>query len=376
MLTVLLLLATLFVAYSNGANDNFKGVATLYGSDTATYSAALALATAATFAGAVCSAWFADTLVQAFSGKGLVPDSVAQSRDFLLSVAAGAGATVYLASLLGFPISTTHALIGALAGTGWVAAGPQLNLAHLGVAFLTPLVLGPLLAVMLTVPCYRMLRGLAEKLGIRRESCICAGPAQLEPIRLRGAGARSLAVAAAPPAPGFTVGTVGECQSRYGGTLLGVSGQSLVDSLHYLSAGAVSFARGLNDTPKIVGLMLAAQALEVRMSVLGVATAMALGGLLGARKVALTMSKKITPMNDGQALAANLVTAFLVIIASRLGLPLSTTHVSVGAISGIGIANGSAHARVIKGIVASWVLTLPMAAAAGALTYTLLDAHL
>src|SRR3972149_3489335 len=129
LVTALLFLTVLFVAYSNGANDNFKGVATLYGSDTATYSAALALATAATFAGAVCSAWFADTLVQAFSGKGLVQDSVAQSRDFLLSVAAGAGATVYLASLLGFPISTTHALIGALAGTGWVAAGARVDLA-------------------------------------------------------------------------------------------------------------------------------------------------------------------------------------------------------------------------------------------------------
>ena len=56
MLTALLVLAALFVAYANGANDNFKGVATLYGSNTATYSGALALATAATFAGALCSA--------------------------------------------------------------------------------------------------------------------------------------------------------------------------------------------------------------------------------------------------------------------------------------------------------------------------------
>ncbi len=121
--TALLFLATLFVAYANGANDNFKGVATLYGSDTASYRSALALATITTFAGALCSAYFAEALVQAFSGKGLVPAAVTAAPDFLISVAAGAGATVFLAALLGFPISTTHALTGALAGTGLLAAG-------------------------------------------------------------------------------------------------------------------------------------------------------------------------------------------------------------------------------------------------------------
>jgi PiT family inorganic phosphate transporter len=77
-------------------------------------------------------------------------------------------------------------------------------------------------------------------------------------------------------------------------------------------------------------------------------------------------------MNDGQALTANLVTGLLVILASRYGLPVSTTHVSVGAIGGIGLANGSAARGVIGGILASWVLTLPIAAALAALIYSLL----
>ena len=112
---------------------------------------------------------------------------------------------------------------------------------------------------------------------------------------------------------------------------------------HYVSAAAVSFARGLNDTPKIVALLLVVAGPRfARLSMLAIALAMALGGLLNARKVAETMSKKISKMNDGQALTANLVTAFMVIVASRLGMPVSTTHVSVGAISGIGIVNGSA----------------------------------
>lgn len=144
-----------------------------------------------------------------------------------------------------------------------------------------------------------------------------------------------------------------------------------MNTLHYLSAAIVSFARGLNDTPKIVGLLLVVQALNVELGILAIATAMAAGGLLNARKVAITMSKRISRMNEGQALAANAVTGLLVILASRFGLPVSTTHVSVGAISGIGLANGSAHKGVIGAILAAWLLTLPVAAILGALLYAL-----
>jgi PiT family inorganic phosphate transporter len=77
-------------------------------------------------------------------------------------------------------------------------------------------------------------------------------------------------------------------------------------------------------------------------------------------------------MNDGQALAANLVTGLLVILASRFGLPVSTTHVSVGAIGGIGLANGSVDRGVMGGVLVSWLLTLPIAAITGALIYSLL----
>ncbi len=379
LFAALLLLATLFVAYANGANDNFKGVATVFGSDTTSYRGAIALATATTFAGALCSVYLAEALVHAFSGKGLVPDAVAASPDFLLAVAAGAGATVFLATLLGLPISTTHALIGGLAGAGLLAAGPLLNLAHLGAGFFLPLLLGPALAVLLTLPLYRTLHTLSGRLGIRRESCICVGAQQFIPVRqLQYSAALNQYTlpAAAPAGVVVAIGTQQDCVEKYGGRLLGVSVQSLVNGLHFFSAGVVSFARGLNDTPKIVGLLLVVEALRVEHGMLAIATAMALGGLLSARKVAVTMSRKIARMNDGQALTANLVTGLLVILASRYGLPVSTTHVSVGAISGIGLANGSAARGVIGGILASWVITLPMAAALAALTYGLLSSFL
>jgi PiT family inorganic phosphate transporter len=375
LIAALLVLTTLFVAYANGANDNFKGVATLFGSATASYRSAIALATVTTFAGALCSVYLAEALVHAFSGRGLVPDAVAASPDFLLAVAAGAGATVILATLFGLPVSTTHALTGGLAGAGLVAAGPLLDLAHLGSGFFLPLLLGPALAVLLTIPVYRALHALSERLGIRRESCICVGAQQFIPVRQLQYNAdlkQYTFLAAAPAGVALTIGTPKDCVEKYGGRLLGASAQSLVSGLHFLSAGIVSFARGLNDTPKIVALLLIIEALRVELGMLAIAIAMAAGGLLNARKVAVTMSRKIARMNEGQALTANLVTGLLVILASRYGLPVSTTHVSVGAIGGIGLANGSAARDVIGGILASWVLTLPIAAAVAALTYGLL----
>lgn len=103
-----------------------------------------------------------------------------------------------------------------------------------------------------------------------------------------------------------------------------------------------------------------------------VAFAIAAGGLFNSRRVAETMSHKITAMNHGQGFSANLATGILVIGASLIGSPVSTTHVSVGALFGIGLTTQQADSRVISGIVLSWILTLPCAALIGALTYWLL----
>jgi inorganic phosphate transporter, PiT family len=97
-----------------------------------------------------------------------------------------------------------------------------------------------------------------------------------------------------------------------------------------------------------------------------------LGGILNARKVAETMSHKITPLNHGQGFCANLVTGLLVIFASKFGLPVSTTHVSVGSITGLGMVSGGANYRVITQILLAWVGTLPCAAALSAGVYFVL----
>jgi PiT family inorganic phosphate transporter len=74
------------------------------------------------------------------------------------------------------------------------------------------------------------------------------------------------------------------------------------------------------------------------------------------------MGKRITTMNTGQGLLANVVASSLVIGASLAGFPVSTTHVSTGAIFGISLWTGQSNRMVVAGIVASWVITLPMAA--------------
>jgi inorganic phosphate transporter, PiT family len=361
---ILLFLATLFLAYSNGANDNFKGVATLFGSRTTSYKGAIAWATATTFAGSVCSVFLASTLVKSFSGKGLVPDAIANAPEFHIAVAISAGITVILATVLGFPISTTHGLTGALLGAGLMAIGMNVDFASLGKSFLLPLILGPLIAI----PCgwllYQLSHGGRSALGIQKEMCLCVGQT-VTPI----AADTMLATATMTD---VAIASVEDCQERYVGEFWGIRSQSLVDGLHFLSAGVVSFARGLNDTPKIVSLVLIGQAFSIRGGAIAVAMAMAMGGLLNARKVAETMSRKISVLEPGQGLVANGVTGLLVIAASRFGLPVSTTHVSVGSIFGVGLVSGQANKKMFSQILLSWVLTLPIAAILSGLFYKLL----
>ena len=352
MLIAFIILAVCFLAYSNGANDNFKGVASLFGSGTASYRTAISWATVTTFAGSLTAIFLAEALVKKFSGKGLVPEILTTSPQFLLAVAIGAGITVILATLLGLPISTTHGLTGALFGAGYAASSGAVNIGVLGKAFLLPLLLSPLLAVVTGALIYLVAHRGRMKFGITRQSCVCAGIESVVVLTPATVGIHTFSRTV--PIPTVTVDDTAVCAGRYEGRVL--------DAMHFLSAGAVSFARGLNDTPKIAALLLAAGALKLHWALAAVAGAMAVGGLLNAKKVADTMSHRITAMNPGQGFAANISTAALVATASLHGLPVSTTHVSVGALLGMGIVTGQTKWKPVLGVFASWVVTLPCAA--------------
>jgi inorganic phosphate transporter, PiT family len=359
---ILLFLAAILLCYSNGANHNFKGFATLWGSGATDFDTAKLFATIATVAGAITALYIANDLVASFSGRGLVPNELAGTTSFVFAVALGAGLTVLLATFLGFPISTTHAIIGGLVGAG-LAAGfssssiaASVNFTKLGQTFLLPLLLSPLISALSALGLFFVFR----KFFIRNQiasldagACICEPPAQVN-----GVGSAVMTSLIAMPMIGSSLA----CVEAGAAPIATVTKRGVLDKLHYASAASICFARGVNDTPKLVALLLAAKTVGLTASFWTVALAMAIGGWLNARKVATTMSKKLVPLNEAQGFTANIVTATLVIFASKLGFPVSTTHVSVGSISGVGFATGNVETRELTRIVLSWVITLPCAA--------------
>jgi PiT family inorganic phosphate transporter len=315
VLIALLFLAACFVAFTNGANANFKGVASLYGSGTTSLRTALLWGTAATFAGSITAAWWSQGILSRFSGKGIVSDSLVQQPAFMTAVAIGAALTSFLATRFGFPVSTTHALVGSLLGAGLAGRG-DVQFMALGKTVIAPLLFSPALAAVLGGTVYLLLKL----------------------VRL---------------APSHRTRTL--------------------DSLHFLSAGTASFARGLNDTPKMVALLPAIAGMNANWGFVIVAVAIALGGLLDADRVAETLGKKVTAMDPGQGFAACLVTAGLVTTASLHSFPVSTTHVSVGSLLGIGMTTGQLHWRKVGEILLAWVSTVPCGALLGALSYAVVS---
>lgn len=348
----LLVLSAMFLAFSNGANDNFKGFATVWGSDTLDYRTALRLATVATVAGSLCSLLLAEALAQQFSGKGLVPDAAANTPQFLFSVGMGAALTVFVATRAGLPVSTTHALIGGLLGAGLGLGDGELHINTLLSSFLSPLLASPLLAATLGWLAYRFM----IRHPVQNDcACIVVPGENSEPVQggamLLNSGAPTLVIASDAQCEALATPI-----SRYSLSRIG-------DKLHILSAMLICFARGVNDTPKLAALLIGAHLLDSAVSVSAIALIMALGGIVFARRVAHTISRRMTRIDHMPGLAANLITAGLVLFASKFGLPVSTTHVSVGSIAGVGAGSRNNNWSIIRGIAASWVATLPLSAA-------------
>lgn len=371
---VLLVAAGLALGFVNGANDNGKGVATLVGAGRLAPRPAILYATITTLCGSLAALVLGRALLARFSGEGLIAPELVGALPTALVVAGAAGATVLVATRLGQPISTTHALVGGLVGVG--LASQTLRPAALAGAFVAPLVLGPLLAFAGTVGSYPGLRRLRSRLGVTHDTCVCVvtetGPLAL-PAGISGLDGGAAAGGLATGRAALLVDGADRC-AGYRGTIAGISAQRLLDAAHLLTGGAVGFARGLNDTPKIAALLLVTGAAgeAPQRALLVTALAIAAGGLAMAKRVTDTMSYRITPMNDGQAFTANLTTAGLVILASTAGLPVSTTHVSCGALFGIGAVEGRARWRTIATILTAWVATLPAAAALAAAIWLVL----
>lgn len=150
-----------------------------------------------------------------------------------------------------------------------------------------------------------------------------------------------------------------------------------VDHLHWLTSGATSLARGMNDAPKIVALVVAASVLLGGTtlsagSLFGLVTAsMVAGSLVAGRRVTHVLATKVTPMDHHDGFAANLVTAGLVTAGAVYGLPMSTTHVASGGIFSAGAQRGTLNRRTLRDILLAWAVTLPAAAALGMAVYAI-----
>ena len=149
-LEILFFIIVASLAFANGANDNFKGVATLWGGGDLSYRQAWFVANAATLVGACVAVYLGAEVAKTFSGKGVVGQDVLDSRTFAIAFAAGAAATVFLATFLRYPISTTHSILGSLAGAGVALAAGDVNLQPLIQKGAIPLLMSPMIAAVST----------------------------------------------------------------------------------------------------------------------------------------------------------------------------------------------------------------------------------
>jgi PiT family inorganic phosphate transporter len=359
------------VAWANGANDVSKGVATLVGSRLATYRQGLSWGTGWTVVGAVAALVFTTALLRTFS-TGLVSGEFADSPLFPLSVATGAFTWVLFASRTGLPVSTTHALAGAIVGTAVAAAG--LSGVRWGLvlnAVALPLALSPLFAAGLTY----LAHGAARRhLSAAAQYCVCV--VQPPMAGLAGGPLPDSEGGSATTSWATSLPIVVVDQERACAQEQEVSGVRVTDAAHWMTSAALSFARGLNDTPKIVALaMVAATGAGFAAAPLYVACAVAMGAgsLIAGRRVTRTLAERVTEVEPLEGLAASGVAAALVLAASFVALPVSTTHVATGAIVGAGLGSGGHGVRwnTVSGVVAAWVITLPASAAVSAATWWL-----
>jgi PiT family inorganic phosphate transporter len=359
-----------FVAYTNGANDVSKGIATLAGSRVSNYHRAILWGALWTACGSIAAFAFSHALVITF-GKGLLAAGVTPTLSANLAILIGAGLWVGLATHLGLPVSTTHAIVGSIAGVMSLAYGAAgLNWRILTEKIALPLLLSPIASLVLTSSALK----LWQRSNSAVADCLCVEVGS----QLHGLAAIAADVIATVPLP--VIG-VTACHTDTGATQSSRALSLTFDRLHWVTSAAASFARGLNDAPKMVALVIAAAALAASPSQISsfayllIAFGVLAGSLHGGRRVTTVLAERITPMDHRDGFIANLVTAILVGPGAVAGLPMSMTHVASGAIIGIGIQkDGAVDWQRVREMSLAWIVTLPAAAVLGILSYGLLRA--
>jgi len=348
------LVLVLILAWSNGANDISKGIATLVGNGSANARAAVLWGTFCTALGGLVALLWGAALIKTFSSAFLNSNFIVDLH-FIASTLVGAAGWVFVATRLGWPVSTTHALLGGVVGAVWAVAGfSGLQMDAVTRKAVLPLLLSPLIAVVLCAGLLLLARYLARRVPGWTPGCCDENEWRQNPFTCEN-GSESKA---------------GGAEKQQGLSWRG----RMWTVLHWFSSGLTSFARGLNDVPKIAAFLILITSLSPELSgqlgtgssgpILLVTLVMAAGSLLGGFRVLNILAHRVVPMDASQGLTANVGTSMLVLLASPLGIPVSTTHVSTGSLLGIRWYDRvkPQQGDALKSILFAWLVTLPVAA--------------
>ena len=400
LLIILACVFGVFMAWGVGANDVANAMGTSVGSRALTVKQAILIAMVFEFAGA----YLAGGAVTDTIRKGIIDPSVlANSPELLvfgmMSALLAAGTWLMLASIMGWPVSTTHSIVGAI--VGFAAVGISVDSVNWGKVgnIVASWVVSPLLAGALSYMLFRSVQKLiltqddpfmrAKKIipfYMFAVGFLIAMVTMLKGVKyvFRDMGislsfGQCTLIAIVIGLLVMALGTlllqrvkrdeVAEKNNRF------ASVERVFAVLMIFTACAMAFAHGSNDVANAVGPLAAvvsvinsgaveSQAAMPRWILLLGGIGIILGLATYGFKVMGTVGKKITELTPSRGFAAELGAAATVVLASGTGLPISTTHTLVGAVLGVGLARGIAalNLRVVGTIFMSWLVTLPAGA--------------
>lgn len=337
------------LSFTNGANDVSKGIATLAGSGVTSIRKAIAWGTAWTVIGALSGILWGGAII-----KNISESIYLENHVFLLSttmaVATAPILWVALATWRKWPVSTTHSVVGGLVGTGLIAYGVHgINWGTIFSKIALPLLVSPFMAILLAwllTPSLERIAIIINKLRL----CLTPVP--------------KLALVKSQNREISTIDdcVICHCDSPQAGITHGVN--ISVNNMHWLTSGMLSFSRGLNDSPKLVAIVLPFlfmyDSVPMWLFIWG-ALAMGAGSWIAGKNITEVLGFQLTKMNHEQGFSANLVSTILVIGASRYGMPVSTTHVSSSSIMGVGLVNQQGlNIKTVKSMLFAWLITVPV----------------
>jgi len=393
-------LLAFYMAWAIGANDVANAMGTSVGSGALTVGGAIIVAAIFEFAGAFLAGGHVTDTVR----KGML-DMSSLGREQLIygmmASLASAGTLLIGATRFGLPISTTHAIVGAIVGFGAVAIGIDAvnwpKVLQISLSWIT----SPLLAGVIAFAIFHLIRSTILNKSNPVHQIRKYGPAffffvffiiglvtlfkGLKHINLDLDLMEALAGSVALGLIGSGIGAffirrvqIGQADPDHRFDQV----ERIFVVLQILTACAIAFAHGSNDVANAIGplaaIVNAVENVDLTAKAPIAPWMLAIGGLgivIGLAtwgyRVMETIGKKITELTPSRGFAAQLAAASTIVLASRLGIPISTTHTLVGAVLGVGLARGitALDLRVVGNILASWIATLPIAAALSVFFY-------